>query len=99
MEGVKLFQTIIINWDLDMYYEPADKPFQCRALNINEDLGQIEYVFTDKTGTLTENEMIFRCCCIAGNNYPHGLIGNPHIIIIFCLFSISLHKLFCLFFV
>ena len=59
-----------------MYYAARDTPFQCRALNINEDLGQIQYVFSDKTGTLTENEMRFQCCTIAGVNYPHQLKGK-----------------------
>ena len=71
IEVVKFVQVYFINWDLDMYYEAGDRPFQCRALNINEDLGQIQYVFSDKTGTLTENEMVFRCCSVGGKNYPH----------------------------
>ena len=76
LEIVKFIQVYLINWDRAMYYEPTDQPFQCRALNINEDLGQIQYVFSDKTGTLTENEMVFRCCSIGGLNYPHNLRGK-----------------------
>jgi len=76
MEIVKFIQVYFINWDVDMYYAARDIPFQCRALNINEDLGQIQYVFSDKTGTLTENEMRFQCCTIAGVNYPHQLKGE-----------------------
>lgn len=73
IEIVKICQIIFITWDMDMYHEETQRGIQCKALNITEDLGQIEHVFTDKTGTLTENEMIFRCCTIAGSNYPHGL--------------------------
>ena len=59
-----------------MYYEAGDRPFECRALNITEDLGQIQYVFSDKTGTLTENVMVFRCCSIGGKNYLHTMSGE-----------------------
>ena len=71
MEVVKLFQVYFISNDLELYYAEMDQPILCRALNINEDLGQIKYVFSDKTGTLTENKMVFKRCTIGGRNFDH----------------------------
>ena len=69
MEVVKFQQAQLINFDLDMYYARTDTPAICRTSSLVEELGQIEYVFSDKTGTLTCNEMEFRCCSIAGTAY------------------------------
>jgi phospholipid-transporting ATPase len=69
IEVVKFQQAQFINSDLDMYYGKTDTPAVCRTSSLVEELGQIEYVFSDKTGTLTRNEMEFRCCSIAGVAY------------------------------
>ncbi|XP_022765620.1 phospholipid-transporting ATPase 1-like isoform X2 [Durio zibethinus] len=72
MELVRVGQAYFMIRDTQMYDESSDSRFQCRALNINEDLGQIKYVFSDKTGTLTENKMEFQCASIWGVDYSGG---------------------------
>lgn len=52
-----------------MYDAATDQPAKANNSNINEDLGQVEYLFTDKTGTLTENEMIFKQFYLNGTTY------------------------------
>lgn len=69
MEVVKFWQAQLINSDLDMYYAKTDTPAVCRTSSLVEELGQIEYIFSDKTGTLTSNEMEFQECSIAGTMY------------------------------
>lgn len=71
VELVKLGQVYFIMQDLELYDEESDKRLECRALNITEDLGQIEFIFSDKTGTLTENKMEFKSCTVGGVDYPH----------------------------
>ncbi|XP_078436696.1 phospholipid-transporting ATPase 1-like [Wolffia australiana] len=75
MELVRLGQSYFMIGDTRMYDEMSDTRFQCRSLNINEDLGQIRYVFSDKTGTLTENKMDFRRASVFGKDY--GAISSP----------------------
>ncbi|PIN21368.1 P-type ATPase [Handroanthus impetiginosus] len=72
MELVRLGQSYFMIGDQHMYDSCSNSRFQCRSLNINEDLGQIRYVFSDKTGTLTENKMEFRKASIWGKNYDNN---------------------------
>ncbi|KAL6053235.1 P-type phospholipid transporter, variant 2 [Balamuthia mandrillaris] len=69
MEAVKFGQAYFINNDLAMYHEASDTPARARTSNLNEELGQIDYIFTDKTGTLTCNQMRFQRCCIGGKTF------------------------------
>lgn len=69
IEIIKTFQAYFIHCDIGLYYEKLDFPCNPRAWSISDDLGQIEYIFSDKTGTLTQNLMEFRKCTINGKTY------------------------------
>ncbi|KAK6133796.1 hypothetical protein DH2020_032507 [Rehmannia glutinosa] len=73
IEIVKVLQSIFINQDVHMYYEEADKPAHARTSNLNEELGQVDTILSDKTGTLTCNSMEFTKCSVAGTAYGSGV--------------------------
>jgi len=69
---VKALQGFFMERDLDMYDEETDTPMKVRNMQLNEQLGQISHIFSDKTGTLTCNKMEFRKCSIGGRSYGKG---------------------------
>jgi len=69
VEFVKFFTGYLVDWDDEMYHEPIDKCAKCRDANIAEQAGQVEYILSDKTGTLTQNKMDFLKCVIGGVRY------------------------------
>ncbi|KAJ7687726.1 hypothetical protein B0H17DRAFT_1332344 [Mycena rosella] len=73
IEIVKTIQAYFISQDLEMYYAGYDTPCVPKTWNISDDLGQIEYVFSDKTGTLTQNVMEFQKCSVNGIAYGEGV--------------------------
>ncbi|XP_019896178.2 phospholipid-transporting ATPase ID isoform X1 [Esox lucius] len=69
VEVIRLGHSYFINWDGKMYYGQKDTPAEARTTTLNEELGQVEFIFSDKTGTLTQNIMVFNKCSINGNTY------------------------------
>ncbi|KHJ32142.1 putative calcium transmembrane m [Erysiphe necator] len=70
LEVIKTCQAFFIYSDSEMYYAKIDYPCTPKSWNISDDLGQIEYIFSDKTGTLTQNVMEFKKATI--NGIPYG---------------------------
>lgn len=73
LEIVKVGQLLNLNSDIEMYDEETDTPARCNTNTILENLGQVGYIFSDKTGTLTDNVMKFRKISIAGTIWLHEM--------------------------
>ncbi|XP_043667422.1 phospholipid-transporting ATPase IF-like isoform X2 [Vespula pensylvanica] len=69
IEVQKFLGSAFFKWDIDLYDKASDQAALSNTSDLNEELGQVEYLFTDKTGTLTENLMVFRRCSVNGQVY------------------------------
>jgi len=78
VELIKYYQAFMIGSDLDMYYEETDTPTGVRTSSLVEELGQINFIFSDKTGTLTRNVMEFKACSIGGRCYIEEIPEDGH---------------------
>uniref|UniRef100_T1J4S5 Phospholipid-transporting ATPase n=1 Tax=Strigamia maritima TaxID=126957 RepID=T1J4S5_STRMM len=69
IECQKFIGSLFLQWDEKLYDPETNQCAKCNTSDLNEELGQVNYLFTDKTGTLTENDMQFRQCSISGVRY------------------------------
>ena len=69
MEGIKFFQAMFMEWDIDMFDKETSIGCKVQSSTLNEELGQIKYVFSDKTGTLTKNYMKYKMMSIGESIY------------------------------
>lgn len=72
LEIIKIGQFILMQ-DVEMYDPKTNTPMVVNTTTILENLGQVSYVFSDKTGTLTENLMRFRKMSVAGTAWLHDM--------------------------
>ncbi|XP_055682431.1 phospholipid-transporting ATPase IF isoform X2 [Lutzomyia longipalpis] len=71
----KFLGSFYMEWDHELYDAPTNQPCIVNTSDLNEELGQVEILFSDKTGTLTKNEMIFQQCSINGRKFTQKRTG------------------------
>ena len=74
--GILFSGSMFLEWDRDLYDPVTDEPAKCNSSDLNEELGQIQILFSDKTGTLTENIMLFKEASIGGLQYDSSALAG-----------------------
>jgi len=70
-EIIKMIQGIFIRWDISLYSKVRHCFCGVKSISIIEELGNINFIFSDKTGTLTKNELEFKYCIIENKTYEY----------------------------
>ena len=72
----KIIQTIYLQQFTKEYKEDKDDKVKCFNTGLLDELGMVKYIFSDKTGTITKNEMLFRGCSIYNQLYGDPVNNN-----------------------
>lgn len=73
LDIVRVLQMVAISNDKKLKH---DRAIACRTFTINEDLGQIGYIFSDKTGTLTQNKLVFKAIAVGDRIYTQRYVDS-----------------------
>ena len=75
-EIIKLIQGIFIRWDVYLYSKSRSCFCGVKSVSIIEELGNVNFIFSDKTGTLTKNQLQFKYCIIRNKFYQYIKVGK-----------------------
>ena len=76
IEIIKMAQGIFIQWDAKLYSKNSHCFCKAKTVSINEELGKVNFIFSDKTGTLTQNKLVFKYCIIGSKLYKNFEISS-----------------------